>query len=493
MAAPSRSKAATDADCTYILITGVNAGLGFAICCRLIDEFLSTRPILQTLKLIPTTRTPAKSEATIQRLRAYTAKHHPRPEQAARISYHPEHLDLTVLHSVRKAAQRLVRDIPRLDVVILNAGLAGFTGLDWPRAVWDCLTDLKQATVWPQFAITEKGWKTGKQLRRTPREQTLAELSFATSVTEAGSGHGEGGKQDDGANGGRGEEGRGEPVLGEIFCANVFGHYMLTHDLLPLSRRNPSDSKEEPGRIIWISSLEAVAEEFSLSDIQALNTLGAYRSSKRLTDFLALTSNLSGTLPYTSTFFSDPSSSLSSSAQTPSPPSLSVPDSSQPTMYVTQPGVCSTGIIALHPILDFFKVLGLYFSRLCGSPWQTVSSYTGAVSVVYLALALSSALPPNASAVKYGSSTDRWGRGRIKRTEVEGWGWNGIWEGSEDVRGMEMGWGEGRRRGAKIVSKEEREGFEEAGRECWRYLEGLRADWERLLNEDLEVGDVEEK
>lgn len=42
----------------------------------------------------------------------------------------------------------------------------------------------------------------------------------------------------------------------------------------------------------------------------------------------------------------------------------------------------------------------------------------------------------------------------------------------------------GSRRGFQEVTREDREGFEELGRECWREMEGLRVAWEEMLRQE---------
>ncbi|KAG9720767.1 hypothetical protein KCU73_g14445, partial [Aureobasidium melanogenum] len=57
-----------------VLVTGANSGLGFSTCCRLIDEFLHSRPQNQTLHLIITTRSSSKNKDTQTRLSAHLQK-----------------------------------------------------------------------------------------------------------------------------------------------------------------------------------------------------------------------------------------------------------------------------------------------------------------------------------------------------------------------------------------------------------------------------------
>jgi len=68
-----------------------------------------------------------------------------------------------------------------------------------------------------------------------------------------------------------------------------------------------------------------------------------------------------------------------------------------------------------------------------------------------------------------------WGRERVMRTEVDGWGFGGT-VGGESRFGKK-----GRRRDAKDLTVEERERFEELGRDAWKEMERLRSEWETRL------------
>ncbi len=288
-------------------------GLGFAICCRLLDEFLATRPSTYSISLIFTTRSRRKGQQTEALIREHLRRRCSKDE-LSRIVLISEILDLTSLLSVRGLSERLKSSIPKLDAIILNAGFGGFTGLDWPLAVWTVLTDWIHAVTWPRYKLAAIGSLTGPQLA-SPRDidasGTLAASSGASSTDVAIS---------------------SEPPLGDIFCANVFGHYLLVHWLNGLLSR--SQSSTDAGRIIWISSVEAVEEAFSISDIQGLQSATPYESSKRLTDLLALTAELPSTKPWIDRFL--PAEPKSSRAET----------------YLMHPGICATSIIPLPYILQ---------------------------------------------------------------------------------------------------------------------------------------------
>lgn len=367
-----------------------------------------------------------------------------------RIKLSSDEIDLCSLISVKALAKRLLDRGQRIDVLILNAGIGGWSGLNWPLAVWSVLTDWVQGTTYPTYKLGYTG--------NVTKRQTVAIDGEDAS------------KQ--------------EPALGETFTANVFGHYMLAHMLTPLmespaTSNDPHDNSAERARIIWVSSLEAYAHTFNPDDIQGLKTDASYESSKRLTDLLVLTSELPSTKSSVSSYLSPSSSSTETPiTQTCLPPK----------MYLAHPGICGTAIASLHPILDYAMLFAFYVSRLLGSPWHTISAYLGACAPVWLALTAVRELAVYESVgrkSKWGSSADVFGKERVVRTEVEGWGWSGrVGERADgSLRNKRGRW-----RGLKEVDAESREEFEVLGQRVWREMEALRVDWERRLER---VGHVE--
>lgn len=402
----------TSIEVIYSPIDPSCSGLGFAICCRLLDEFIATRPASQFLRLIITTRDDKKSMSTLRRLKQHLARH---PEKAqTRISCQPERLDLTSLHSVRVLAQKLIRTLPKIDCILLNAGVSGVTGINYPLAIRTVLTNLMAALTYPTYTLTGVGVITPSQI---PDNHDLSNGSKTP-----------------------------HPPLAQVFCANVFGHYLLAHQLMPLLSQPMS-----AGRIIWISSIEAVGRSLSLADMQGLHTPRAYESSKRLTDVLALTSHLSSTRPFASRFFSPPESSR------PAPYVPPPVNAKTPAMYVAHPGVCATSIVPLPLILHSLMTLAFYLARWLGSPWHTIRAYKGACAPAWVALGSDEELDAachGGRPRKWGSGTDRAGRERVVATAVEGQG--------ED-------------------------GWEELGRRCWGEMENLRQEWEERLGGAGEV------
>lgn len=216
--------------------------------------------------------------------------------------------------------------------------------------------------------------------------------------------------------------------IGTVFCGNVFGHYYLVHELMGLLSAGK-------GRVIWTSSLEAYPWTFKIDDIESIKASHSYESTKRLTDIISLTSELPATAPYADQFFRTPAGTEKSR---------------RPRMYLTHPGVCATAIIPLNIILVYCMVSAFYIARWLGSPWHTISTYSGAKAAVWIAMATDEELDAKkADRIKWGSATDRYGGELVKAVEVEG-------EGSVEM--------------------------EELGRDCWRQMEELRISWKKRLS-----------
>lgn len=441
----------------YVLVTGANSGLGFATCSRLIDEFLANGPPQESLTLVITTRSVRKSEDTIKRLQDRITEHvqaqNSKEHSASRVSFHAENLELTSLVSVYECASRLGKVLPKIDALILNAGIGGWIGNNWPLAWWSVLTDLVQAVTWPPFKLAPAGLVT---------EPQLSKKATNTSVSE-------------------------EPVLGQLFCANLFGHYVLVHQLLPLIR---SSKLQSPARIIWISSIEACQSHFDIADLQGLRTLSPYESSKRLTDILALTSNLPSCKDSVRSYLT-PRSAQEPSSRTDvedlgevssTRKSDPIPGVPLPTLHVAHPGICATSVFPLPLILELCMLASFYIARFLGSPWHTISAYIGATAPVWLARLDRESLDKEDRRKALWGSTTNWSgkKTEARRTDVEGWGLRGQ-EGEKWWGGR--GFAGGRKRGTKDVTAEDIEIFEKAGSDCWKQMEELRIKWDELIKE----------
>ncbi|KFH47544.1 3-keto-steroid reductase-like protein [Hapsidospora chrysogenum ATCC 11550] len=461
-----------------------NSGIGLGTGERLIDEFLSTRPATAHLILIPTTRSDAKSRQTIRALRAHAitaAKALRRPhapgndnddnggdggyrweDHAARVHVLSLQLDLCDVRAVYELADRVctgtlsnpegvegpdaeLRDVvvPRLDAVVCNAAYGGWSGLSYLNFFWTLLVDgFIQTVTWPKCKVAYPT----RILNQQPAYRYPA-----------------------------------KPRLGEVFCACVFGHYLLAHQLLPLlSRPNSAPStitQPPPGRIIWSSSVEAVRSVFDPSDIQCLRPSSApYESAKRLTDILSLTHTLPSVRPISSSYLRE--DGTKEDARQP------------PKMYLTHPGVVASSIFPLPGFLFWAYHLALTLARLLGSPWHTVDAYHGSRSAAWVILQEQATLDElDGERVKWGSAANRANESFVKKTEVDGWGWTGRVEGESESEDHDkdgvvehvLRKSVGRRRDVADVTKEELEDFEELGRECWEHMEELREEWEEIL------------
>ncbi|KAI0407211.1 hypothetical protein F4802DRAFT_43966 [Xylaria palmicola] len=460
MASPPWAGASSD-DLYFVLLTGANSGVGVGIGQRIIDEFLASRPPSAHLILIPTTRSAAKSRDTVLALRRHlhhTAHTSKQLEARAGAGYDPQatvarvhvlsvQLDLCDLRSIHAAADQLLNGkvsdptgvigdvtIPRIDAALFNAGLGGWEGLDWLEFARQFVSlGLIQSTTYPSF------------------KKALPAAVLDSQKLIGGEGTGSG----------------SPPALAEVFCANTFGHYVLAHELMPLlSRASPS---EAPGRVVWTSSIDACRDHLDFDDFQAARYMAPYESSKRITDLVALTADLPGVRGVSAPYFAAPAA-----AGRPV----------RPRFYLSHPGIVCTPMFPLNWFLYFWYWVVMHLSRLCGSPWHTVDVYPAACATAWLALADQPALDAAAAhLVKWGSSVTRAGRAAPKKTEVEGWGWEGRAEDPAALRRDDPdGKLTGRKWDAAPPSEEQRAQFKADGRRCWVELERLRLAWEAALS-----------
>lgn len=240
-----------------------------------------------------------------------------------------------------------------------------------------------------------------------------------------------------------------EPVLGEVFCANVFGHYIFVHEAMALlSRSGGSGGDGQRGRVVWIGTGEVTSRHFDINDLQGLKSLEAYEHTKRLIDLLILGGNgpaqaeahkylaidstaheqqaekdLEQSLYIVSE--QDLSASQASSSRRASSQKSGV-DAVPPAMYIAHPGVCLTAIAPLSIFMTWMQIATIYIARWLGSRWHTNTPYKGATSAAWLALTPDEELArEDAERKKWGSMVTRWGEESVVETPVDGWGLGG--------------------------------------------------------------------
>ncbi|KAI2468340.1 hypothetical protein F4781DRAFT_432463 [Annulohypoxylon bovei var. microspora] len=450
----------------FVLLTGANSGVGLGIGQRIIDEFLASRSLSSHLILIPTTRSVSKSRDTVLALRTHlqeTASTSKQLRSRAGSDYDPQtavlrvhilsiQVDLCNLRSIYGAAKQLVHGkvsdptglindvtIPRLDAALFNAGIGGWSGLDWfGFAKQFFQVGLVQSCTFPAFK---------KTLPAAVLDQHKLLGGSAADLKAQ------------------------PPELAEVFTANLFGHYVLAHELLPLLSRSQPD--EPIGRVIWTSTIDAGHEHLRFDDFQARRRSPPYESSKRITDLICLTANLPDVQKASAPYFASPAA-----ADKPI----------KPRFYLTHPGVVCTPLFPLHWILFWGYYAAMYVARWFGSPWHPVEPYLGACATAWLALADQQTLDfLRADRVKWGSSATRAGHAAPKKSEVDGWGWDGNVEtpqGPQHDDGVGvLQRSAGRKWDAQDLTEEKRAEFENDGRRCWEELERLRTAWEVALGE----------
>lgn len=163
------------------ILTASFSGIGLSIGERLIDEFLASRSLSSHLILLPTTRSPTKSRETIHSLRSYALRAAQTPalksrgdtNAASRIHILSVQLDLCDLRNVHSLSNQLCTGtlsnpegtegqdgqlkgvkVPRLDSLIFNAAYGGWSGCNYPLAIWKILTEgIVESVTWPTFKM----------------------------------------------------------------------------------------------------------------------------------------------------------------------------------------------------------------------------------------------------------------------------------------------------------------------------------------------------
>lgn len=287
-------------------------------------------------------------------------------------------MDLTSLESVRQLAERLNDSLPKLDVAILNAGILGATGIDWPGLFYGMLTNFVHSISRPDCHIQPVGAVTGPQ----------------TSSGE---------------------------TLGKVFCANIFGHYLLVHYLLPTLYK-ASYAGRDAARIVWVSSMDSEQRHLNLTDLQGIESKMPYESSKAIIDILCLGSKKPAAGPFVEGFLA--------------PPKPEFKEKSKPKLLLTHPGICATSIATFLPtILSYLMLATFYLARLVGSKFHNADPYAGATAMVWCALAGDGEVK---SDVKYGSAVERFKREYVEPEDEPILGGEeavaSVWGGLEELR-----------------------------------------------------------
>ncbi|XP_071489256.1 3-keto-steroid reductase/17-beta-hydroxysteroid dehydrogenase 7-like [Diadema antillarum] len=204
-----------------VIITGGNAGIGYSVADRLLSLDI-------TLLIVLACRNLTKAEKAKESL--VTA------HEGAQIEI--VQLDTSKLSSVYKACADIKRRFSRLDCLYLNAGTMPDVSFNYVNFFKSFLNPLKFIRI----------LSTGEGL-----------LKVKDSMTEDG--------------------------LRNVFCTNVFGHFVLIQGLLDLL------CADGGARIIWTSSSNASADFFSSDDIQHENGHEPYSSSKYAIDLLSYALN----------------------------------------------------------------------------------------------------------------------------------------------------------------------------------------------------------
>lgn len=482
------------------------SGIGLGIAERLVDWFLTSRSPASHLVLITTTRSRQKSLQTTEALREYARKaaasnptlrgragpSHDPASALTRIHLLSIQLDLCKLPTVHAAAELLTHGphgplseedvkagcipapVPRLDSIIFNAGIGGWSGLSWLSIPGAILKDgLIHQLTWPSFKISYVGNLVDPITGRALTSQQAASEGLTR-----------------------------EELLGETFAANIFGHYVFAHALLPLldrTREQLTAGGLARGRVVWVGSVTPEPDDFSISDFQGVTSHDSYESTKRLADLLFLTAELPRVKPIAARYLTadDPTAvtaeTRNKGGKETNGNGGTSPEVVPPRIYITHPGIVQTTIYHVPALLVFWYGFSLYIARWIGSPWHPVKPYHGAVAPAWCATEDQERLDSlGAERVKWGSSVSFWGEAVAKRTEVEGWGWDGRTAAEmaadqqyqQQQRNEKRHWLRdkfGRKRTAVDLKPEALQDFEVLGAQCWEEMERLRLKWNEAL------------
>ncbi|OAJ40734.1 hypothetical protein BDEG_24435 [Batrachochytrium dendrobatidis JEL423] len=205
------------------LVTGANGDIGFGICERLLDHY---ETIDSSITIILACRNKKKAQQAQQQLISKYFANSVEGEERIQLVL----MDLSNTASVFAA-------FDRIDFLILNAGIMPISHMSLSGAFKDLFT----------------------------RPATLAKTGGDALIQRTGTVTSEG--------------------LGEVFSANVFGHYIIVRELEDIMIKSKSP------RIVWMSSTTASPSAMSFEDYQCLKGKYPYESSKRMCEILSLEMN----------------------------------------------------------------------------------------------------------------------------------------------------------------------------------------------------------
>ncbi|KAI1321055.1 hypothetical protein EDD11_008636 [Mortierella claussenii] len=378
------------------IVTGANTGVGYAIVQRLVQE--SPNP----LTVILACRNKNRAQEALNSLEAYFAALQYHQQQKAEegstekpgkdnntptIRHAPELkielVDVGNVASVLAFNQRILDQYPRVDYLFCNAGVLPSVGLMWSKLVMDLFRAPMDLVVRSDVLIQPK-----------------------QHLTEDG--------------------------IGNVLACNVFGHYLMIKGLENLLDK----TEEDPGRVIWTSSITAEKKSFNNDDWQGLEAEQPYESSKWVTDLLAIRLNevwAGKSSGVSSGYTSSGSDSTRVNSNTNEVTARRVTRSASKTALgtslnnaavaprrhiisiATQPGVVASGIGGLAAWIVMLRITLHYALRFFGERNQTITGYHGARSNVYVALKKADELDYR---YKYGSCCKNLGQGYLKVEKV---------------------------------------------------------------------------
>jgi len=309
-----------------------------------------------------------------------------------------ELVDVSSVASVLAFNHRILQQFTRVDFLFCNAGVLPSVGLRWGKIVTD------------MFVAPMDLFRRSDVLLQPKQHKT-------------------------------------EDGIANVIACNVFGHYLMARGLESVLE---GPSAVQPGKVIWTSSLTAEKDSFDPNDWQGFESTQPYENSKWVSDLIAIRLNevWSGVEDEAQDRVLASGSSTSVSDSTPPgsvrrvtrSSSKMVLESSATTTttsakkniisIATQPGVVASGIGGLAAWIILLRISFHYLVRIFGERNQTITSYHGAYSNAYVALAkvstVASTTEPSLTAArteldyrfKYGSGVGSFGKEFLKVEHV---------------------------------------------------------------------------